>query len=416
MGETMVARGAQETTIARGAYVFVAAVFTILGLAFLASTASVILEFQQSDWLDILVAHSHLFLFFPTLGLLSLVAFYLPSVIFTDLYWHGHVKPFGRQRYIAGLVVVLAGSLYFANSLQVQSLRGIWEVSPAALKADEARGAQPVQGCSANGQTCQRLPIAATMRSLRTEGQKRNTISDFARACKPDPFLEEPTANRSIRHCFPAGQKLSASECCKVQEQFAGHVTRQWSGSVTRSRAAELDVYLLPFKVFFVIVLIVIGILLTFWRRKLDELYGSHIPALERGVVIGAIAMLFWPVMDYGYQQTSDVLFGRMSAGPPLRLSLVIGPWAALLIFYFMKRFGQDLERVAQISTIAASAVAVLRYQEINDWSARLLGSGASWWHFLAFPALMLVGILVLVWPLRRTTEQSRPGSSGPFT
>ena len=29
--------------------------------------------------------------------------------------------------------------------------------------------------------------------------------------------------------------------------------------------------------------------------------------------------MLFWPAMDYGYQATADVLFGRMQSGPQLR-------------------------------------------------------------------------------------------------
>ena len=52
--------------------------------------------------------------------------------------------------------------------------------------------------------------------------------------------------------------------------------------------------------------------------------------------------MLFWPAMDYGYQQTANVLFGRWgSAGPQLRLSLVIAPWALLLLFYFLTRLGK---------------------------------------------------------------------------
>ena len=69
-----------------GARIFVAVVFIALGAAFLASTALLILEFQELDWLTLVVAHSHLFLFFPVFGLLALIAFYLPSVVLTHLY------------------------------------------------------------------------------------------------------------------------------------------------------------------------------------------------------------------------------------------------------------------------------------------------------------------------------------------
>src|SRR5262245_36978722 len=44
-------------------------------------------EFANTDWLTMVLAHSHLFLFFPLLGSLGLVAFYLPSVAFAHLYW-----------------------------------------------------------------------------------------------------------------------------------------------------------------------------------------------------------------------------------------------------------------------------------------------------------------------------------------
>ena len=70
-----------------GARIFVAIVYVVLGAAFLASTGLLIVEFQELDWLTMLVAYSHLFLFFPVFGLLALVAFYLPSVVLTHLYW-----------------------------------------------------------------------------------------------------------------------------------------------------------------------------------------------------------------------------------------------------------------------------------------------------------------------------------------
>ena len=128
------------------------------------------------------------------------------------------------------------------------------------------------------------------------------------------------------------------------------------------------------------LVVVAIGALLALWRDRIDQHYRDLMPRLERGVMIGALAMLFWPAMDYAYQQTSNALFGRFNPGLQLRLSLVIAPWALLLLFYFLRRFGKQGEMVGQISGVVLAAVAVLRYEQLNDWGVRLLGIGADQW------------------------------------
>ena len=103
-----------------GARIFVALCFVILGASFFASTALLIQEFRGGDWFTMVVAHSHLFFFFPVLGVLALFAFYLPSVVFTHLYWT-HL-PYGKMRFLLGIAVVAARSYGFANIST--SLRG----------------------------------------------------------------------------------------------------------------------------------------------------------------------------------------------------------------------------------------------------------------------------------------------------
>ena len=133
----------------------------------------------------------------------------------------------------------------------------------------------------------------------------------------------------------------------------------------------------LPLKIFFVLLVIGIGILLSYWRSRVDQHLRDMVPAVERGVIIGAFAMLLWPAMDYGYQQTANVLFGHSGHGPQLRLSLVIAPWALLLLFYFLRRLGKQGETIGQIAGVVTAAVAVLRYEDLNDWAVRLLGTGS---------------------------------------
>ena len=60
------------------------------------------------------------------------------------------------------------------------------------------------------------------------------------------------------------------------------------------------------------------------------------------------------------------------------------------------------------MSTVAASTVAILRYQEINDWSARLFGSGAEWWQIGVLGALAFAGLLSLAWNWRIPEQRRR--------
>ena len=106
-----------------GARIFVAIAFLILGASFVASTGVLINEFQNIDWFSMVVAHSHLFLFFPVLGILALVAFYLPSVIFTHLYWT-HL-PYGRRRFLLGFIGIAALSLGICWWLDAKP-RAVW--------------------------------------------------------------------------------------------------------------------------------------------------------------------------------------------------------------------------------------------------------------------------------------------------
>src|SRR5262249_27312522 len=170
-------------TLAR---VIVAVAYVCLGLSFLVSTGLLLHEFQGTDWQAMVLAHSHLFFFFPVFGILALSAFYLPSVVFTDLYWR-HLK-YGKLRFLIGLIALAAISWAVAKWLD-KPPRALWEVSPRALLADTG---EP-EGCgSAGGTTCRRAPLLAALARLRAEGQARVGLSKFARNCNIDPMLELP--------------------------------------------------------------------------------------------------------------------------------------------------------------------------------------------------------------------------------
>lgn len=386
-----------------GARIFVAFAFVILGASFLASSALLIYEFQGVDWQSMVIAHSHLFFFFPLFGILALVAFYLPSVVFTDLYWT-HL-PYGKLRFFVGLVVVAAVSWGVTRWLD-GSPRAIWEVSPQVLLADKGDPA----GCGPGRTACRRAPFLGTLDTLRAEGQRRVGLSKFARTCRVDPMLELPEEMSKERFCFPAGASLKGAACCEVQQRFANDLGKLQANPNQRSLSGTYDTLVfLPLKIFFVLIVIGIGLLLSVWRNRVDQHYAALVPALERGVIIGAFAMLFWPAMDYGYQQTANVMFGRWTPGLQLRLSLVIAPWALLLLFYFLRRLGRQGETIGQIAGVVTAGVAVLRYEDLNDWAVRLLGVGADRWIIGCLLALVGAGFLALLWPRPIDRRQQTP-------
>jgi hypothetical protein len=382
-----------------GARIFVAVAFVVMGASFLASTGLLIYEFRQLDWLTMVVVHSHLFLFYPVFGLLALVALYLPSTVLTHLYWN-HV-PYGKVRFVAGFIVIAAAAYGLAWSLDAEP-RAIYEVSPQALAADK--------GDAAKG----RVPILEALGDLRGTAQSRFGLSSFGRSCVRDPLLELPEEMLKERYCFPAGKKLDGVACCAVQAAFAKAVSGLQNDPATRSKSGRFDgMVFLPIKAFFVLVVVCIAGMLAMWRDRIDQHYHDAVPGLERGIIIGGFAMLFWLAMDYGYQQTANVLFGRQVAGPQLRLSLVLVPWALLLLFYFLRRLGKEGELIGQISGVVFAGVAVLRYEQLNDWVVRLFGIGADHWVLAGLIAVAFAGLFALFWFRRPGIYAFGPAASG---
>jgi len=403
--------------MAWGAHLFVAVVYAGLAASFIASTAALILEFKDLDWLSMALAHSHLFVFFPTFGIVVLAAFYWPSVIFTHLYWSkdSGVR-LGRLRFLLGFAAVIAASWWVAQQIGGSDLRGIWEVEPAALARDKGASVPCTSAEGASG-TCQRVPILSALERLRTYGRERVGFAEFTRNCKPDQLIERPPEYREKRYCFAAGALLDAHQCCQVQAHFAADVRALQADPSLRSRSAELDRYFLPLKVFFIAVMVIIAALLAFWRKRIDILHPDYVPAIERGIIVGGLSMLTWPLMDYAYLQTSMAMFGRSHGGLHLRWSLVIVPWAILLPFFFLRRLDKNRELIAQGASVIASAVAILRYPQINDWAVRLLGAGAEPWTFGLFVGLSLIAFVWLFWRTDRPPSNGRlPSQPTPLT
>ncbi len=406
-----------------GSRIFVALVFGLLAASFIGSIYILMIEFGDQDWFQLAAVYSQAFLFFPTIGLVALIAFYTPATIFVDLYWH-HVNN-GRLRLFIGFVFIAGLSVYIASILsgrnilfetiwkaeqpatQENIVPAIWELHPQTLAKDTGNPAN----CVTSDELCVRQPILRSVQILRRVSQSRTGLTAFSRNCSRDPLLEDPPSDKLLRYCFPLLRKVDAKSCCFAQERFSRELSTMYREEEQHSQTGYIHAVSLPFKVFFMLTILMIGGLLATWRQKLDRFYESYMPQVENGVLIGATAMLFWPVTNQAFLQSAATLYGPYSGSVyqdnlGAAFSLVFGFWALLILFFFFRHHEKNVELWVKILGAVGSVLAAVSYNFIIDYAVRFAGSGT---YKATFVILALTGLLVFIsshfWPSRKSSD-----------
>lgn len=394
-----------------GVRLFIGAIFGVTGLAFLATTGSLIWEFRQLDWFGLASFYSHLFVFFPTLGLVALAGFFLPACVFVDLYWR-HV-PYGRIRFIFGFLVVVAAAIGLAMHMRQGAERSIYEIAPATLAADKG------VDCGAGGH-CKRLPVLKAVENVRSVSQKRMGLSDLARNCETDPLKEDPAERlKTRRFCFATtpysenASRITDAECCVAQKGMLDAINRMYVTPGQRSTTGLLQDYLLGFNVFFLLMVLTIGIMLAARRKQLERYYPNYLHGIERGMLVGAAAMIIYPVMVQAFLQSASLIIGSETPGGFRSFANLItwgfGAFGLLLLFFFYRRRDKEMQSLARIGGIVGSGIAIVKYEQIIDVFVRVFGSGAGWINLVLLIAVALGGIILLFLKTTREIEGMVP-------
>ena len=409
-----------------GSRIFVALVFSALAASFFGSIYILFAEFGQQNWFPLAAVYSQAFLFFPTIGLVALIAFYTPATIFIDLYWH-HVNN-GRVRLLVGFIIIGGLSVYIAGilsgknilfellwkketpTIQASIVPAIWELHPQTLAKDLGNPA----GCATDDQLCARQPVMRSLKILRRVSQSRTGLTAFARNCSRDPLLEDPPSDNLLRYCFPLLRKVDAKSCCFAQERFSRELSDMYAAEKQHSQTGYIHALSLPFKVFFMLMILLIGGLLASWRAKLDRFYESYMPQVENGVLIGATAMLFWPVTNQAFLQSAATLYGPYSGSIyqdnlGAAFSIVFGFWALLILFFFFRHQEKTVELWVKVLGAIASVIAAVSYNLIIDFAVRYTGAGT---YQATFAVLALIGLAVYIssyfWPPRTSADAAK--------
>jgi hypothetical protein len=157
--------------------------------------------------------------------------------------------------------------------------------------------------------------------------------------------------------------------------------------------------------VFFLLVLGVISILLAIRHRSIAHYYPEHIGRIDVGVVVGAIAMIFFPLMSQAFVETADALYGtsQNEGFKPIVpfMSFAFGAWALLLLMFFYRRHDREVELAGKFAGVIASAVAIVKYDLLVSLMVRFLGSGAGYFSIGFLAALAVIALIVLLRPRR---------------
>jgi hypothetical protein len=380
--------------MSRNAQGVVAVLFVVFAISFIATTAVLFAEFRDHDWFTLAAFYSHLFIFFPTFGILALCAFFIPASALVDLYWN-HVK-YGRIRFVVATTVLAIASLLLAQAMVAGNVPAIWWLKPETLASDKG----DPRGCGAASNACKRQSVMDSVAAVRSISQKRAGLSPFVRECSPDPLVEVAPELMQKRYCFVTKAMTTASECCRSQTVFTEGLSNLYVNEKEHSVTGKVHAVLLPLKIFFLFVILAIGILLALWRRTIDARYADYTGRIERGLLIGALAMLLWPISNHGFLQSSSLLYGKFGEGfyatlSPI-LSFVFIAWAMLLVLFFFRRHERDIEAAGKIGGGIASAVAIIKYNEIIDYATRFLGSGADPLELALLSGLLVTAFVAL--------------------
>lgn len=427
---------------------FVTAIFVAIGLAFWATSAQLYLEFahgtslwtldkpvrllaslenyERQPWFLLITHYSDLFVFFPVFGSIALIAFHTPAAVLVDIYWNKDRQGsdpirYSQARFTGWFIVIVMLSFFLGWKTLGGTERTLWQLKPAALTTDQG------VGCSASGR-CERVSYIDALANVRQVSRERITLSDLKRDCSRDRFIEQTGDKGARRYCPVLANvaRLSPIDkqfwvrndaCCAALQRFDAAVKSAYENPANRSETTKFQTWMWPFYVFFLLTLIAISTLLAVRRARIEKSYPEHARAIDRGVLIGAGAMLMLPLMHNAFLLTTHLLHGDGGTVSPHRVpetfTALFAAWVVLVVITFLHPANAKAEMFSRIIGVIASVVFALKGDVITDYVTRLVGAGAGIYSIVLMFALA-AGLLIALWVWRRIATSAEAETKAP--
>ena len=287
--------------------------------------------------------------------------------------------------------------------------RDYWETAPEVLAADAGEPA----GCAQSGQPCQRLPVLTAVRNLCLVSQSRMGLDGLIRDCAPekDGLIEAEHSPERRRYCLAstvykgAPELQSDADCCRAQGKLLTFAQVNRNAEATRSVSAGVHALLLPFKVYFLLIVLAISFLLAIHHKNVEKHYGPYLPQMEIGLFIGALCILFFPLMSQAFLQSSEVLSGSAGRGTfsyiVPGISLLSMVWVLLIgLFFYRRRSDDRLVNVGRFMGMLVSNIGIIKYNLLVTAFVLLFGAGASAMSLWALTAGCGIAAVAAIMPV----------------
>jgi hypothetical protein len=168
----------------------------------------------------------------------------------------------------------------------------------------------------------------------------------------------------------------------------------------------------LPFKAFFLLLLLMIGLMLARSRTVLEQHYPAAMIQVERNIPIGGLSMLLWPLMNQAYTQSFDLLYGSGDSGAfrvtaPL-YTVAFAAWVGVLLFYYFRRYPKETEGAAKVIGGLLAGLSILNFNVILAGVNRFLGAGTN----VVSIAILAVISLFLAWELMLNAQMRKSAAA----
>ncbi|MCG8441770.1 MAG: hypothetical protein MI723_08175, partial [Caulobacterales bacterium] len=354
-------------------------------------------------------------------GIAALFAFWRPTTVAVDAFARG-VVAYGRFILPLGIAGCAAAAWFLAALLGGGDNRSFYEIAPDVLASDTAEAGvagAPVAGPDGETRRSWQVPPRAAVHEALSEVRWRSSkagLNYFADTCRTEEqlFIQEQEV---VKYCFVSGEYLTIGQCCEVKKRFRTAVNALHAQG--ESLTAQVHRVVMPVKIFFLLVLVGVGVMLVNRRETIQAEYADEVDRFTFSLALGGLLMLHWPLMNSAYTLSYDIVFGDESGGAYRTnadlYTIAFAVWALMLVFYQLRSYPTQFETAAKMGGLVGAAVGVLSYESIIEYLNRELGIGASVQSLTVWG--VGVALLVVVFVSRRgqrfVSERLGPKAAG---
>ena len=146
--------------------------------------------------------------------------------------------------------------------------------------------------------------------------------------------------------------------------------------------------------------------LLALRRKQIEDNYAEASRSIDRGVLVGTLAMVFLPLMNRAFLLSTTLLHGdsgiiSVHRMPDVFIILFVF-WTVLIVLSFLHPANKQAEPTSRIFGVIASVAFALNADTITGFAIRYLGAGADVISLGVAVGTAIVLLLVLIIGQRR--------------